>query len=226
MVDFDIFSALRKLSIYAIPVLCGVIFHELAHAWVAYRKGDPTAAAMGRITLNPLVHIDLSGIMVFVVTALFSPFAFGWAKPVPVDARYFKSPMKDMMLVSLAGPCANFFLAFLFAAILCIYVMFLPLELWANNEIYAFIYVVLRAGIIVNFALAWLNLLPIPPLDGSKVLAYFLPQDLAIKYLSLDRYGFLILIALIVLGVLGPILGPLIRACIDIVSAIFGLNLF
>jgi len=226
MIDFDIIVGLKKLSLYAIPILFGVILHELAHAWVANRKGDPTAAALGRMTLDPRAHLDTSGVMVFVVTSLFSPFAFGWAKPVPIDTRYFKNPMQDMMLVSLAGPMANFFLAFLFGAALAIYEMLFPIEIWAGSTIYSFIYLVLMYGIIINFGLAWLNLIPVPPLDGSKVLAYFLPKDLAEKYLSLERYGFLILIGLIVLGFLGPILGPLIRTCVTFVSVIFDLKIF
>lgn len=209
MLNFDFSQAIRLVAISIIPALLGIILHEVAHGWVARRCGDPTAEAMGRLTLNPLPHIDPMGLAVFGLTSLTGSFVFGWAKPVPVDPRYFHHPRRDMMLVALAGPMTNFLLACAFGIGLMICLRFMPYAQWKTNIFYTFALSSMQAGVIINFGLGWLNLLPIPPLDGSKILAYFLPPDISWKYLELGRYGFIILILLLATGFLGAVLGPL-----------------
>lgn len=211
------------LAYSLIPLLLGIILHEVAHGYVAYLHGDKTAYMLGRLTLNPIPHIDPVGIGVFVLTALTSPFVFGWAKPVPVNPRYFKNPRKVMMLVSLAGPLTNMILAVAFATILSAIVHFVPPATIQGNKTVSFIFHMCYAGVFINFTLAWLNLLPIPPLDGSHILEGLLPQDLAIKYASLERYGFLILIVLLFTNILGKILSPLISTSVSLTFTILGL---
>ncbi len=224
MFDADIALLFKRFAVAALPALLGIILHEVAHGWVASKRGDPTARLMGRLTLNPLPHIDPMGLLVFVMTSLSGAFVFGWAKPVPVNPRYFKDPQKDMMLVSLAGPLTNLCLAFIFALALRGLIEVLPFAVWQNNATYIFFILMLQTGIIINAGLCWLNLLPIPPLDGSKVLAYFLPQKLAWQYMSAGKYGFIILILLLATGLLGYVLGPLVSATNDIMLITFGLK--
>ncbi len=211
MLDFDFSSALRILAVSLVPALLGIILHEVAHGWVARRCGDPTAWMLGRLTLNPLPHIDPMGLAVFGLTSMTGSFVFGWAKPVPVDPRNFHHPRRDLMLVSLAGPMTNFLLGIAFGLGLLALVTFLPYGQWQTNAVYSFFLASMQAGIVINFGLGWLNLIPVPPLDGSKILAYFLPPHMAYKYLELGRYGFIILLALLFTGLLGKILGPLVR---------------
>lgn len=211
MLETDIALYLKRFAIAAVPALLGIILHEVAHGWVAARRGDPTAAQMGRLTLNPLPHIDPTGLLVFAMTSLTGSFVFGWAKPVPVNPRYFRNPVRDMMLVALAGPMTNFVLALVFAVLLRLFVTLLPPAAWGDDSTYVFVLMMLQAGIVINCGLGWLNLLPIPPLDGSKVLAYFLPPRVAWSYMSAERYGFVILLVLLVSGGLGYVLGPLVR---------------
>ncbi len=210
MFDFNIAHALRILSISLVPALLGIILHEVAHGWMAEKLGDPTARMMGRLTLNPIPHIDPMGLAVFGLTSLTGSFVFGWAKPVPVNPRYFRKIDRDMMLVALAGPSANFLLAVIFGVLLWAAVSFLPFAQWKDNSAYIFCLSSLQAGVIINFGLGWLNLLPIPPLDGSKILAYFLPPQYARRYMEAARYGFIILLILLFTGILNKILGPLV----------------
>lgn len=211
MFNFDFHTALRVLSISIIPALLGIILHEVAHGWVANRCGDPTAKALGRLTLNPLPHIDPMGLAVFGLTSLTGSFVFGWAKPVPVDPRNFHHAKRDMMLVSLAGPTTNFLLALAFACLLWCMVNLWPWQEYQHNSVYTFCLSSCQAGVLINLGLGWLNLLPIPPLDGSKILAYFLPDDLAWRFMDMGRYGIMIFLLLLFTGIIGKILGPLIR---------------
>lgn len=224
MIDADIALSLKRFAVAAIPALLGIILHEVAHGWVAERRGDPTARFLGRITLNPLPHIDPMGLLAFVITSFSGSFIFGWAKPVPVDTRYFRQPLKDMMWVSLAGPATNFLLALAFGILLRVLFTLLPPAEWAHNSVWVFTALMLHAGIIVNFGLCWLNLLPIPPLDGSKVLAYFLPPQVVVTYMSAERYGFIILLLLLFTGALGYVLGPLVFTSKDILFSVMGLR--
>ena len=211
MFDIDISQALRTLSVAAVPALLGIILHEVAHGWAALRCGDPTAKFLGRLTLNPLPHIDPAGLLVFGLTSLSGSFVFGWARPVPVNPRYFRKPARDLMLVALAGPLTNFLLATLCALLLWLTLTVLPAQDWRQNAAYAFALQSMQAGVVINFGLGWLNLMPIPPLDGSKVVAYFLPMNASLRYLSLERYGFVILLLLLFTGALGMVLGPRVR---------------
>ena len=220
---FDFATSLNRFAIAAVPALLGIILHEVAHGWAAERCGDPTARFMGRITLNPVPHIDPTGLLVFALTSLTGSFVFGWAKPVPVNPRYFRNPARDMMLVSLAGPLTNFLLAIGFAVALRLLLLGLPPAQWGGNTTYIFFINMLTTGIIINFGLGWLNLLPIPPLDGSKILAYFLPQNLAWSYMDAGRYGFVILLLLLATGALSYVLWPLVQTSASLVITLLGL---
>lgn len=219
----DIAVYLRRFAVAAVPALLGIILHEVSHGWMAEKRGDPTARSLGRITLNPLPHIDPTGLLVFVLTSLSGSFVFGWAKPVPVNPRYFHTPAKDMMLVALAGPLSNFLLAGFFALLLRLLTLALPTQEWGGNATLLFLGSMFYAGVIINFGLAWLNLLPIPPLDGSKVLAYFLPQNVAWTYMDAGRYGFVILLLLLATGALSFVLGPLVHTSSTLMLDILGL---
>lgn len=178
--------------------LFSLSFHEASHAWAANRLGDPTAKMMGRLTLNPLAHIDWIGTVLFPMMMFLMPglLLFGWAKPVPVDPRNLKGGRKGNLKVSAAGPISNVFLALVFAGI--IHGM---IRLGVRSETAAIILQILDTGVYLNLMLAFFNLIPIPPLDGSGVLAGILPYNMLPAYERFTRYGFLILIACLYLGV-------------------------
>ncbi|RUM88927.1 MAG: site-2 protease family protein [Thermodesulfatator sp.] len=183
------------LLLLAPPLLTAIVFHELAHGWVAWRLGDPTAKLAGRLTLNPLKHLDPIGTLVLVLTQ-----AIGWARPVPVNPRYFRNPRRDMMWVGLAGPGANLLMG---TGLALFYRIFAPL-------VPRLLEVMLVLGVQINLGLALFNLLPVPPLDGSRVLAGLLPPSLAYPYLRYEFWGFLLLVLLVFTGVVGKIILPLI----------------
>lgn len=194
---FDIAQIIRELAIVAIPLLAGITLHEVAHGYVAYRFGDPTAKNAGRLTLNPLKHLDPLGTMVLVLTRM-----IGWAKPVPINPSYFEDPRKGIFWVSLAGPAANFALALTFYLLFNIFAIIQPALGGGYGEaILAPAMLICFYGIIINIILGIFNLFPIPPLDGSKMLATFLPGRLAGQYMQLEKYGFILLLLLIFLGV-------------------------
>jgi Zn-dependent protease len=190
--------------LYRVPaLLLAVTLHELAHGWVAYRLGDPTAKSHGRLTLNPLAHIDPIGLLALFLVG------FGWAKPVPVNPMYFKGDrQRGMFLVGLAGPATNFFLAFITLFILGVFPVISTVPHLPDILVITFRY---------NVLLGVFNLLPFPPLDGSKVLAYFLPQSFLQTFHQIEQYGPVILIVLIFSGVLWRILGPLIDVASNII---------
>lgn len=188
-----------------IPMLLfAVIAHEVAHGYIAYRCGDPTAKLAGRITLNPMPHIDMFGTIIFPAILLLSqsPFLIGWAKPVPVNPAYFRNPSRDHLLVSLAGACTNLLLALVCTLLLGLIAMLLGSTGGALG-------IMLQYGIAINVILAVFNLLPIPPLDGSWVLYHLLPANLAESYRRVFPYGFIILIVLLMTGVLSRIISPI-----------------
>ncbi|MDE5831515.1 MAG: site-2 protease family protein [Desulfovibrio sp.] len=224
MFDFDLHSALRMLAVALVPAMLGIILHEVAHGWVARLCGDHTAESQGRLTLNPLPHIDPLGLAVFGLTSVAGSFVFGWAKPVPVDPRNFRDAKRDMALVSIAGPATNFLLAIAFGVLLWAIVRIFPYAEHSANSVYNFALQSCQAGVLINFGLGWLNLMPVPPLDGSKILAYFLPRDLAWRFLSWERYGFVIFLLLLFTGILGNILGPLIRYSAIALLSLLGFN--
>lgn len=221
MMELDIFATVQRVSVVFIPALLGIILHEVAHGWVADRLGDPTARFMGRLTINPLPHIDPLGLVVFILTSVLGGFVFGWAKPVPVNPRHFRNPIKGMMLVALAGPATNLLLAVAMAVLLRGFLAVNP----ALSSTTEFIVKALYYGAGINVGLACLNMLPIPPLDGSRVLAYFLPSDVAVRYMSVERYGMVILIALMAVGLLDRVLLPVMRLCLEMLFSVVGLPL-
>ncbi len=187
------------------PILFAVTVHELAHGYVADRLGDPTARLAGRLTLNPLRHLDLMGTLAFFITQ-----AIGWAKPVPINPANFRRPRRDMIWVSLAGPAANLVLALIFARV---YLFFAGSS---GAAAYLPALRLLAVLVTINVGLAVFNLLPIPPLDGSHVLEGLLPAHLAVAYDRIRPYGFFIILALIFFGLAGRIIRPTIHAVIQI----------
>ena len=208
---------MQQIAVLALPVLFAITLHEAAHGWVAGRLGDDTALRLGRVTLNPLRHIDPIGtILVPLATFALTGFLFGWAKPVPVDFRRLNHPRRDMALVAAAGPAANLLMMLFWG---------LMIRLGGGIESGWFgvplIYMGL-AGLLINAILAVLNMLPILPLDGGRVLASLLPRDLAASYARLEPYGLVIIILLLVSGMLGKLLWPLIEGLQNFIGALFG----
>ncbi len=195
-------SFLQKIIVWILPVVFAITVHEVAHGWVAKKYGDNTASMLGRLTLNPIKHIDWFGTVILPGLLLLTGtgFIFGWAKPVPVDARNFKKPRHDMAMVALAGPVANLLMALGWALLARIGVI-IGVEAISLPLIYTGI-----AGISINLVLALVNLLPIPPLDGSRILSGLLPNRLAWQYNQLEPYGFYILIALLYFKILNVLL--------------------
>ena len=179
-----------------------VIIHEYAHGWVAWKLGDSTARFMGRLTLNPLAHIDPIGTIFLPLLLLMthSPVLFGWAKPVPVDFFNLNNPKKDMVWVGLAGPAANI----LFAIALS---LLLKIPLFTANYL---ILSVLTSAVMANLVLAVFNLLPIPPLDGSRVMMGLLPYHLGVEYSRIEPYGFIIIFALLWIGAINTVIWPVV----------------
>lgn len=211
-------NLVQTLAIYALPVIFAITLHEAAHGYVARHFGDPTAWQLGRITLNPLRHVDPVGtLLVPALILLFSSgaFLFGWAKPVPVDFGRLRKPKQDMLWVAAAGPGANLAMALGWASLLKLAVVMpdnaysLPLAEMA------------RAGINVNGVLMLLNLLPLPPLDGGRIVVSLLPPRAAWRFAAIERYGFFILLALLFLGLLDYILTPLLRFFLFFIKNLF-----
>lgn len=221
MFDGDIASAVQRAAPLIPPVLLGIILHEIAHGWVAARLGDPTARDAGRLTLNPLPHIDPLGLLVFAMSSLAGGFVFGWARPVPVDPRWFRNPSRGMMLVALAGPLTNILLAVVLAGLLGFMIhRHLP-----ETAVNVFLVNMLFHGLVANVGLACLNLLPIPPLDGSRVVAHFLPGGAASAYMRMGRFGLVILMILLASGILDHVLLPSIRWSVEAMLGMVGLHL-
>ncbi|QCU90140.1 site-2 protease family protein [Thiomicrorhabdus sediminis] len=199
-------STIQLVAVWALPVIFAITLHEVAHGWAALKFGDKTALMLGRLTLNPLKHIDPIGtVIVPLVLVVLGGFVFGWAKAVPVDTRNFRNPAANMAWVALAGPAANLLMAIGWALLTKLgTVMYETSPDMAQFVIYSGI-----AGVSINLILMVLNLIPIPPLDGSRVLSAFLPKPLAWQYNRLEPYGFFILLGLLFFGILTPLLlGP------------------
>jgi Zn-dependent protease len=196
----DINNFIQQLAILAPPFLMALTFHELAHGYVAWSLGDPTAKDAGRLTMNPLKHLDPLGVIAFIIMKI------GWAKPVPVNPNYFKDPQKGMLLVALAGPGANVLLA-IASAILVKFLILLPIiPMYILKPLVG----MLVASVWINIMLAVFNCLPIPPLDGSKVLMGLLPPKTAMSYAKLEPYGFILLLGLFYTGVISKVILPVI----------------
>lgn len=184
-------------------LIFSIIIHEVSHGYVALKMGDPTAKMAGRLTFNPLPHIDIVGTIIMPVMLILiqSPFLFGWAKPVPINPMNFKNPKRDIMITSIAGPFSNFVLAIIFA-------VFHRLLSFGGSGGQIFLRG-LEYGVAINIILFCFNLIPIPPLDGSRVLLYFLPDSFEPFFNKLERFGFIIIFLLFFVGVLGNVLYPI-----------------
>ncbi len=191
-----------KIAIFLLPVLLlALTIHEFSHGLIAYLLGDPTPKKAGRLTLNPIKHLDILGTLTLFLTQ-----AIGWAKPVPINPNYFKNPWRDMALTSLAGPLSNLFLAFLLAFFYHLFTLYnFNLGSFKLSEPLALISLL---GVRLNLGLAIFNFLPIPPLDGSKVLVKFLPPRLRYDFLKLELVGFFLILILSLTGILGKTLYP------------------
>lgn len=215
----DPLNFLRVVSVYALPVILAITLHEAAHGYIAKRFGDTTAYMLGRVTLNPMKHIDWLGTVALpLLTVYLSGFMFGWAKPVPVNERNLRSPKRDMMWVAAAGPGANVVMAILWALVMK------ALLLLPKSEVGTFWLEVSEAGIIVNVVFAILNLFPLLPLDGGRIVASLLPDGLSYRYSRLEPYGIVVLLALVVTGALSWILNPLVRGTLSQIGKLMGLN--
>ena len=211
-------SIVQYIAVAIIPILFAITVHEVAHGYVAKRFGDRTAQMLGRLTLNPIKHVDLVGTILVPAVLMFAGgFLFGWAKPVPVDPRNFKNPKRDMIWVALAGPLSNLLMAFLWAAILKLSIVFSVYDHWLTDPMRF----MAQIGIQINIILFTLNLVPIPPLDGSKVLMGLLPGPAAYKLSRIEPYGFFIILALIFLGVISAIVMPVLHIFVVFVSSVF-----
>jgi len=214
------YMTIVEIILSLIGIFFAIVLHEVSHGYVAWRLGDPTARQRGRLTLNPLAHVDPIGTIVVPLALAFLRFVlgwalplFGWAKPVPINPNYFKNPYRGMLYVAIAGPTTNIVLALIAAGLGHLLILAAPAAARAGfaaltafgfvgNLLYALLYF-LAFFVLWNLILATFNLIPIPPLDGSRILMYFLPPGGRRVLLSLERYGFLIVLAVVYLGGLG-----------------------
>jgi len=207
MDGYNIYRVIQEFTLLAPGFLLAITVHEFTHGYVAYRLGDPTAKLMGRLTFNPISHLDLFGTIALVLTGM-----IGWAKPVPIDIRYLKNPRRDLLWISLGGPAANLLAAIAVAILL--HLIISPFQGKPVGEVGRYILgplgLILSRAVIVNIGLAVFNLLPVPPLDGFSVLVGLLPRNLAYQLHKIEPYGFIILIGLIVTGAVGYVLRPVI----------------
>jgi Zn-dependent protease len=215
------FSLLETIALYAVPVVFAITLHEAAHGYVAKRFGDSTAWMLGRVTANPLKHIDPVGTVLVPLGLLLlsklaggGGFLFGWAKPVPVNFGNLRNPKRDMLWVAAAGPGANFAMALAWALVFRLSGEVLPSE---GLQLMA------RAGIMINVVLMVLNLLPILPLDGGRIAVSLLPHRVAISYARLEPYGFMVIILLLATGILDHVMSPLIAVVLSILSVVTGI---
>lgn len=211
-----------KIALWIVPVIFAVTLHEIAHGWAASYFGDSTARSLGRLKLNPLRHIDPVGsVLVPGVLLLVSGMVFGWAKPVPVNVAALRNPKRDMGLVALAGPAANLMMSIFWAFVM-------KLGLWVGESeplISSILLFTGVAGVLINTALMMFNLLPLPPLDGGRVLAALLPMRQAVWLMKLERWGLLILVLLLVSGVSSKIIWPMMEVGLALSLSIAGIPL-
>jgi Zn-dependent protease len=208
-------TLIQKIAVSALPIVFAITVHEAAHGYAAKYFGDLTAEKLGRITLNPIKHIDPIGtILLPALTLMLGGILFGWAKPVPVNFANLRNPKKDMLWVAAAGPAANFLMAIFWTLVLNYSSSFL-------GSAGFFFLEMSKVGIMINLVLMVLNLLPLPPLDGGRIAVSLLPMNLAVMLSQLERYGFIILIALMFTGILGKIISPTIGFFAQLILSIF-----
>ena len=215
----------QTIVLSIIPFLLALTVHEVAHGYIAYRKGDYTAKMLGRLTMNPIKHLDPFGTVVFPLLLAFSGTGviFGWAKPVPVNSFNFKNPRKDMMYVGLAGPLSNFILAAVIAFVFRILLIFPGQEVLWSSKVGQPSAIMFLLTIKISIYLGVFNLLPIHPLDGSHILEGLLPPQQAQAYSRLSQYGFIFLLILLFTGVLTAVTYPLYALILRVISGIFGI---
>jgi len=208
------------IAVAILPLIFAITVHEVAHGWVAKQFGDPTAQRLGRLTLNPLKHIDPIGtVVVPVLLLMLGGFIFGWAKPVPVTWENLRHPKRDMAIVAAAGPAANLLMALIWAVVLRVGVTLGPTS-WAGIPMQY----MGEFGIQINVVLMVLNLIPLPPLDGGRVAVGLLPGPWAWQLARIEPFGFFILLALLATGVLSAIISPPISMVMHLVSLVVGLG--
>lgn len=217
----DELNLLQRIAVWVLPVIFAITVHETAHGWMAWRLGDPTARMLGRLTLNPVKHIDpLGTLLVPGLLLMVGGFLFGWAKPVPVTWENLRKPKRDMALVALAGPVSNLLMAIFWALVI-------RLAMAVGDHLHdVAIYLLYAgvAGIFINTLLMVLNLLPLPPLDGGRVAVGLLPGPLSWKLSRLEPYGFPILVLLLLTGMLGQVMWPIVENLLIMHSAIGGIS--
>ena len=211
-------NLIQKIAVWVPPVLLGITVHEVAHGWIASKLGDKTALMLGRLTLNPLKHVDPVGTILIpgLLLLMQAGFIFGYAKPVPINWRNLRQPKRDMALVAAAGPMANLFMAVGWA-------LLIHAALFFGKTGLGLVFMGV-AGIFINTVLMVLNLLPLPPLDGGRVMTSLLPGPMAYRFSRIEPYGFMILIVLLVTGVLGKILLPFITVIMGALAMLTGLS--